>query len=367
MVGVDGALPVAAPTKMGTDAAATSTSNLEPAVWLPAVRAGTGADGFTGRLAEALTKRGIRCQIAWLPHRAEFAPWTVRRPSPPPWANIAHVNSWLHDRFIPRDLPVVTTLHACVHDPALRPYKSMAQRLYHWGWVRRLELNALRRSSIVTAVSGYTATAARRALGRQDIAMIHNWIDADAFSPDDRQVPNQPFRLLYVGKLSHRKGADLLPDVMRALGDDFVLHYTGSPGEIGASPPGNMVATGILGCVDDMVAAYRGADALLFPTRLEGLSLAVLEAQACGLPVVGFDCSSMPEAVVRDRTGILCRLDDTQGLIEAIRLLAGDAARWSLMRQAARRHAVREFGEDKAIDSYLALYRLLLRDTAGSL
>ena len=79
-------------------------------VWFPTVRTGTGAQKFTERLVAALQKRGIRAAITWLPHRAEFLPWTVAVPQPPDWARIVHVNSWLPARFIPGHLPVVATV-----------------------------------------------------------------------------------------------------------------------------------------------------------------------------------------------------------------------------------------------------------------
>ncbi len=84
-------------------------SGVKPAVWFPAVRAGTGSDKFTLQLCEALNARGIRAGITWLPHRAEYLPWTVRVPPVPGWANIVHVNTWLHPRFLPRGIPVVAT------------------------------------------------------------------------------------------------------------------------------------------------------------------------------------------------------------------------------------------------------------------
>ena len=82
-----------------------------PAVWFPTVRTGTGTDVFTERLVEGLNQRGIRAAISWLPLRAEYAPWTVAIPKPPEWATVTHVNTWLHSRFLPKNLPVVATLH----------------------------------------------------------------------------------------------------------------------------------------------------------------------------------------------------------------------------------------------------------------
>src|SRR5690606_2448467 len=94
---------------------------LTPAVWLPAILAGTGADVFTMRLCDGLNARGLRAEITWLPRRAEYLPWTVQVPRPPEWANVAHVNSWLPQRFWPKGLPSVVTVHHLVHDPAYKP------------------------------------------------------------------------------------------------------------------------------------------------------------------------------------------------------------------------------------------------------
>lgn len=79
----------------------------QPAVWFPAIRAGSGTDVFTERLVEGLRRRGIRAEITWLPLRAECAPWSVAVPKPPAWANIVHINSWLPGPVVPDGLPLV--------------------------------------------------------------------------------------------------------------------------------------------------------------------------------------------------------------------------------------------------------------------
>jgi len=255
--------------------------DLTPAVWFPAIRAHSGADVFTERLCAALNAQGIRAEITWLPLRAEYAPWSVAVPRAPDWATVVHANSWLHPRFLPRHLPVVTTLHSCVHDPALRPYKSAAKALYHAAWIRRVEAAHLRRADRVVAVSRYTADVARRVFGREDIEVIHNGIDTAVFTPVDRAEPNRPFRLLYVGNWDARKGVDLLAPILRALGPDFELHYTADRNGRHtryALPPNARCLGRLSG--PELVRAYQTADALLFPSRLEGLPLTVIEAMA---------------------------------------------------------------------------------------
>ena len=136
--------------------------NKKLAVWFPAVRTNTGTDVFTERLVEGLNKQGIRAEITWLPLRAEYAPWTVPVPNPPQWATIVHVSTWLHFRFLPRQLPVIATLHHSIHDPALRPYKGFARAAYHRWWIAPNERRVMQRANLVAAVSQFAADIARK-------------------------------------------------------------------------------------------------------------------------------------------------------------------------------------------------------------
>lgn len=241
-----------------------------PSVWFPAIRSGSGADVYTMRLAEALARRGLRTEITWLPLRAEYAPWSVPAPKPPPWANVAHINSWLPQRFVPKRLPVLVTVHSSVHAPALTPYKSTAQALYHRFWIKAIEAENLRRAAKVVAVSRYTAHQVQAVFGRADSEIIHNWVDTDLFHPAPRETPQRPFRLLFLGNWSRRKGTDLLAPILRRLGPDFVLRFTakGSPGA-SRDLPANLIPVSWMSEPSQLARLYQESDALLFPSRLE--------------------------------------------------------------------------------------------------
>lgn len=332
----------------------------EPAVWFPTISGGTGADVFTKRLVAALGRASIRSEIAWLPHRSEFAPWSVRTPIAPSWANIIHINSWLPKRFFERSgLPIVTTCHGCVHDPALVPYKSPLQSLYHRFWVKHLERQSYHASSAITAVSRYTATHLRNSFGDVAVEVIPNGLPHDAFLEEVGTVPHFPFRLLYLGKWSRRKGADLLPKIMSRLGSAFELHYTGDPPANTVLPP-NMRS---LGWTTDPAILRRwlsATDALLFPSRMEGMPLSVLEAMACGLPVIAAKVSSLPEIVDDGITGILCERDDTDAFVAACRTLAESPALWRTIGRAARAQAEKFFMEEIMLKEYINIYRMVL-------
>ncbi|MCG5526263.1 glycosyltransferase family 4 protein [Ectothiorhodospira haloalkaliphila] len=290
-------------------------------------------------------------------------PWMVPAPTPPQWANVVHVNSWLHTRFIPPSLPLVVTLHGCTHDPVFEPYKSTLQRWYHRLWIKRLELATIRRANTTTAVSHYTTRQAAITFSHQNIIPIHNWIDTSAFYPNHREKPDSPFRLLFVGSLSTRKGADLLPEIMNRLGDGFELRYTGDYKMFKDSIllPKNMFSLGHLNGTRELVAAYHKCDALLFPSRLEGFGLVAAEAMACGRPVIASNSTALPEVVIDGETGFLCPTNDIGAFVEAIRSLRDNPNRWQIMRYNSIHYTRTKFSEETQVQQYLDIYR----DVAG--
>jgi glycosyltransferase involved in cell wall biosynthesis len=335
----------------------------QPAIWFTAIRAGSGTDVFTERLVEGLHRRGLRAEITWLPHRAEYAPWTVTRLKPPAWANIAHVNTWLPRKFIPTELPLVATMHSCVHDIALAPYKNYPQTLYHRFWVKKIEYEVLTRAQQVTVVSGYTAQQTKKIYPIPDIKVIHNGIALNSvFQPKANKQPHHPFRLLYVGNWSPRKGTDLLAPIMQQLGSDFELYYTTHRNKAHSTIPlpSNTQTLGRLTSAEAMAKAYQKVDALLFPTRLEGFGLVALEAQACGLPVIATQGSSLPEVVEHEKTGLLCPQDDVSAFVNAARKLADDSDLWQHMGKAARQRVVDLFDENQQVQSFIDVYSKIL-------
>jgi len=333
----------------------------EPFVWFPAIRTGSGADVFTERLASALVQRGLRAEISWLPHRAEFAPWSVAQPKPPLGANIVHVNTWLHTRFIPSYLPVVATMLHCALDPALRPYKTILQSIYHRFWVKSLEKRVLARARKVIAISGYTESSMYELYGTKREDAIWIGIDLEKFSPSWRPLPHYPFRLLYVGNWSVRKGADLLSPIMKDLGRGFELRIlAGLRAKELSGLADNIRQVPRLADANAIVSLYRECDALLFPSRLEGFGLVALEAQACGLPVIASNSSALPEVVKDGETGFMCKQDCIQDFVSAARSLADSAQRWRTMGKAARAHAEKFFAVEVMAERYAAVYRSVL-------
>ena len=90
----------------------------------------------------------------------------------------------------------------------------------------------------------------------------------------------------------------------------------------------------------DIVDLFRASDIVLHSGVVEGMPLGLIEAQACGKPVVAYSIAGVPEAVVDGVTGLLAAARDVEGLRIALGRLAVDADLRSRMGTAARVHAV---------------------------
>ena len=115
-----------------------------------------------------------------------------------------------------------------------------------------------------------------------------------------------------------------------------------------------------LEAVDDasLVALYGAADALLHPSFCEGFGLPLLEAMACGCPVVASDHSAMPE--VLGGAGLLAPVHDTQAMASALRRVLDDRDLAESLRKRGLARAA-TFSWKKFAEQNLALYRNVLQ------
>lgn len=108
----------------------------------------------------------------------------------------------------------------------------------------------------------------------------------------------------------------------------------------------------------DRVARYLAvADFCILPSRLEGMSNAILEAMACGLPVIARAVGGNPELVVDGHTGLLCPADDVPALAEAIGRLIDNPELRRDMAVAARQRAESVFSIEAMMTAYGDFYR----------
>jgi glycosyltransferase involved in cell wall biosynthesis len=204
------------------------------------------------------------------------------------------------------------------------------------------------RGATVVSVSEQAAAEVRRLYRVRTDAVIPNGVDTDVFRPRPRLQARERFELapdgrycLFVGRMQHRKGAELLMPACRAAG--FGLLIAGATGAPGATH------LGVLG-PDALADAYSAADCVLFPSRYEACSYVVLEALACAAPLLTSTVGWMPTFLrsvpeyarlcvrpehqdIVDRLGELGAMD-TDGLAQR-------AARWVAENNSLERYAER--------------------------
>jgi glycosyltransferase involved in cell wall biosynthesis len=120
-----------------------------------------------------------------------------------------------------------------------------------------------------------------------------------------------------------------------------------------------------LGFRDDVPDVLSAADVVVLPSRSEGFPLAVLEAMACGKPVIATTVGGVAEAVVADRTGVLIPPDHVTALSDSMaRLLDADVR--AAMGAAARQRVEERFSVRAFAGAVQRLYATLLDERAGN-
>jgi len=111
---------------------------------------------------------------------------------------------------------------------------------------------------------------------------------------------------------------------------------------------------------DDVAACLKALDLYVQPSLAEGLGTSVLDAMACGLPVVASRVGGLPEAVADGETGLLVPPGDPSALATAVLELLRDPERAAAMGAAGRRRVEEHFTLERMVEGYLMLYRELL-------
>jgi glycosyltransferase involved in cell wall biosynthesis len=123
-----------------------------------------------------------------------------------------------------------------------------------------------------------------------------------------------------------------------------------------AGAPGRVVLTGFVSD-EELVGLYSGADCFLFPSLAEGFGFPVLEAMACGAPVVSSDRTSLPE-VVGD-AGLLVDPEDEAAVAAALERVLTEPGLGERLREQGLERAAR-YSWDACAEATVAEYRRLL-------
>ena len=114
---------------------------------------------------------------------------------------------------------------------------------------------------------------------------------------------------------------------------------------------------------DDVLALLKGFDVFVMCSETEGLGTSILDAMACGKPVVGTRTGGIPEVVEDGVTGLLVEPRDPQSLADAITTLLKDEALRTRMGAAGLARVREQFTVDRMVAGTLAVYEQVLGAT----
>jgi sugar transferase (PEP-CTERM/EpsH1 system associated) len=115
---------------------------------------------------------------------------------------------------------------------------------------------------------------------------------------------------------------------------------------------------------DDVARIMRSFDLFVLPSLAEGISNTILEAMACGLPVLATAVGGNPELIQAGVTGTLVPRDDPESMARAIRTYAESAELCRRHGIEARRTIERGFGMEAMVNAYMTIYDQMLARNA---
>ena len=253
-----------------------------------------------------------------------------------------------------------------VHDVSALQRPAQVSPLNRW-YLRRALPRMVGSADAVITPSEATAAAIRERLDvpPEAVHVVPHGVDHDRFRPQDPEAARRRVDGeldiavgtgygLVVGTLEPRKNLDTVLEAWAGLRPRIPLVVVGADGWANVALIEHAQRLGIgdlvrrTGRVPDALLAnlYAGARLVVSMSWDEGFGLPVLEAMACGTPVVASDCGSLPE--VTGGAAVLVAPTDVRALTEAVTAIVGDATLRARLGEAGRRRAAAFHWEETA-------------------
>jgi glycosyltransferase involved in cell wall biosynthesis len=259
---------------------------------------------------------------------------------------LVHVTDVWPQALVAARLARVPRLLVTHHTPELPRRDNLAGRVWQrLGWLARPEVI-------------YTSEADRERDSRRPSHVIALGIDLDRFEGAQPALRSDRPLVGNVARLAPQKDHRTLVEAARLVPEaDFVVAGDGElREELERQAEGSNVR--FLGARDDVPELLASFDVFAFPSLFEGLCLAVIEAQAAGVPVVATPVGGIRETVVDGETGLLVPTRNPAALAAAIRRLLEDRPAAEAMAAEARRRVRERFSVERMVAETLRLYDL---------
>ena len=201
-------------------------------------------------------------------------------------------------------------------------------------------------------------------IGSEKIAVIPYGVNFDWFAGKPRgeaKTGGQVF--LYVGHLTKDKGVGILLDAWRQLNAAGAELWLAGGGDAAMIERASGTAgVRVLGKLDPerLREAYQSASAFVFPTYCDGFGMVLLEAMACGLPIIATPNCAAPELLQNGSAGLIVPAGDASALGSAMADVCSDGTAWE-KRGAAARDIARTYSWNAYGTRWAALLREVVK------
>jgi len=273
--------------------------------------------------------------------------------------DIIEVNDYLGDgAFLKTDIPVVMRCHGS--------YKLLNKDL---GFRRNdafvfFEEEQLKHVNKIITVSEFSASRIKDLFSiHQEIKVVYNGIDTEGLYR--KAFPETP-RVFYFGTLSEAKGSDRLIDIYNQLAIKFpnmefaIAGKTKAYYEEEIYPKFNdqlKAKVEFLGFLekDDILKEINKSTYIVFPSRLENFSIALLEAMSRGRICFGWDIPSFNEVLINNENGFI--VDNAKSIVNHIKELENDHLKRFEISEKSFNVIQNTFSKDHMIENSLNVYR----------
>jgi len=264
----------------------------------------------------------------------------------------------------------------CGNCPALSIYPAIRRDATAYNWQRKAEIYRESQLYVVTPCQWLMDKVDQSMLKLGIVAskVIPNGVDLTIFHPADRAearqdlgLPHDATILLFAANGIRKNIWKDYRTLQSALAEIAKTGATVLCIALGEAAPPERVSDVEIRFVPyqkdpkKVARFYQAADLYIHPARADTFPNTILEALACGTPVVASAVGGIPEQVVEGRTGFLVPVGDARAMAERVLgLLADEGLRLRMGRQAAG-DAARRFGLERMAEEYLAFYRANLK------
>lgn len=244
----------------------------------------------------------------------------------------------------------------------------------HYKLLRPLVRELWHDADALVAVSNGLREYAYETTPNLPIEVIPNAIELSVFRPPRQRPASETVQLLFVGRFNAFKNVEMLFDVIDKLLamaiDNIELQLVGDGAQRSnlerLTVERNLTRyVRFTGWVDraELVDIYRRADLFVTATTWEGMPNTVLEAMACGLPVVATNASGLRELVRDGVNGHLIDINDAQTFTERLADLIDNPYERQRMGKESRKIAEQEFAWEYIAEQYVTIYRRVLGES----